>query len=81
VSDLLTTAQAVALATQWRHTISGGRAATVSRTALQNWVARGHLAPAGLDERGRPLYALADLAHAEQATRDRALRQVSAPIS
>lgn len=74
--DLLTTTQAAHLATTWRRTISGTRTAAVGRTAIQMWVARGHLNRAGLDERGRPLYALADLARAEQATRPRALRLV-----
>jgi hypothetical protein len=40
------------------------------------WVRRGHLAPASLDDRDRPLPALADLARAETATRSRALRLV-----
>lgn len=73
--DLYTGAQAAALATRWRRTISAD-AATVSRSAICNWVTRGHLAPAGLDEHDRPLYDLADIARAEQATRSRALRLV-----
>lgn len=71
--DLLTTSQAAHLATQWRQTISGDPAAKVGRTAIINWETRGHLRRAGLDDRGRPLYRLADLARAEQATRPRAL--------
>ena len=51
-------------------------AAAVTPSAICKWVARGHLAPAGLDERNRPLYALPDLARAEKATRTRALRLV-----
>lgn len=74
MADLLNTAQAAALASTWRTIVNGGRTTTVSRTALQNWVARGHLPVAGLDDRDRPLYAVADLARAEQATRARALR-------
>jgi hypothetical protein len=76
--NLYTGAEAAELATQWRRTISA-TAAAVTRPAICNWVTRGHLAPAGLDERGRPLYALADLARAELATRGRALRLVGIP--
>ncbi|MEU0584572.1 MerR family transcriptional regulator [Streptomyces sp. NPDC006132] len=68
--------QAAELATQWRRTVSA-TAAAVTRPAICNWVTRGHLQVAGLDEHGRPLYALADLARAELATRDRALRLVA----
>lgn len=64
--------QAAALATTWRRMRSAG-AAAVSRSAICNWRTRGHLPVAGLDERGRPLYTLADLARAEKATRDIAL--------
>lgn len=75
-STWLTTAEAAEAANRWRRIVSGGRSATVGRTAVQNWAARGHLEPAGLDERGHPLYRLADVARAERATRDRALRLV-----
>lgn len=74
--DLLTTAQAAQLATTWRRTISGTHTAAVGRTAIQMWAKRGHLRAAGLDDRGRPLYRLSDVARAEQATRNRALRRV-----
>lgn len=80
-ADLLTATEAAELANTWRRTVSGGRAATVSRTAIANWVSRGHLARAGLDDRGRPLYARADLARAERATRARALRLVGLSAS
>lgn len=73
--DHLTTAQAAELATAWRRTLTAG-AATVEPATVRQWASRGHLAPAGLDDRGRPLYALADLARAERATRARALRHV-----
>ena len=73
--DLYNGAQAAALATKWRRTLTAG-AAAVTPSAICKWVARGHLAPAGLDERNRPLYALPDLARAEKATRTRALRLV-----
>jgi hypothetical protein len=72
---LYTGAQAAELATQWRRTVSA-TAAAVTRPAICNWVTRGHLDVAGLDDHGRPLYALADLAHAELVTRGRALRLV-----
>lgn len=68
-------AQAAEIATRWRRTISA-TAAAVTRSAICNWVTRGHLAVAGLDEQGRPLYALDGLARAELATRGRALRLV-----
>ncbi|HEX4813355.1 MAG TPA: hypothetical protein VFV66_11445 [Nonomuraea sp.] len=69
--------QAAQLATKWRRTLTAD-AAAVSRSAICKWVERGHLKPAGLDEHNRPLYALKDLARAEQATRSRALRLVGA---
>lgn len=80
MSQLYTGAQAAELATEWRRTISA-TAAAVTRPAICNWVTRGHLRVAGLDEHGRPLYALADLARAELATRKRALRLVSVGAS
>ncbi|MDX3170090.1 MerR family transcriptional regulator [Streptomyces scabiei] len=73
--DLYTGTQAAQLATRWRRTVSAG-AAAVTRSAVSNWVARGHLKPAGLDEYNRPLFALPDIARAELATRSRALRLV-----
>ncbi|MET7982538.1 MerR family transcriptional regulator [Streptomyces sp. NPDC005281] len=76
MTQLYNGAQAADLATQWRRTISA-TAAAVTRPAICNWVARGHLTAAGLDDHGRPLYALADLARAERATRGRALRLVA----
>ncbi|WP_086746208.1 MerR family transcriptional regulator [Streptomyces scabiei] len=73
--DLYTGTQAAQLATRWRRTVSAG-AAAVTRSAICNWAARGHLPVAGLDEHNRPLYALPDIARAEKATRSRALRLV-----
>jgi hypothetical protein len=75
----LTTAQAAAHATRWRHTVSGGRTAPVGCSTIRTWVLRGHLTAAGLDDRGHPLYRLQDVARAEQATRARALRLVGIP--
>lgn len=46
----------------------------VSTQAIANWVRRGHLAPAGLDEQGRRTYRIIDIAKAERATRARARR-------
>jgi hypothetical protein len=68
-------AQSAQLATSWRR-MRSANAAAVSRSAICKWRARGHLPVAGLDEQGRPLYCLADLARAERATRPRALRLV-----
>jgi len=73
--ELYNGAEAAALATQWRRLLSAN-AARVTRPAICNWVNRGHLRIAGLDEHDRPLYALADIARAEKATRPRALRLV-----
>ncbi|MEY2249256.1 MerR family transcriptional regulator [Streptomyces sp. BF23-18] len=73
MSQLYNGAQAAELVTEWRRTISATSAA-VTRSAICKWRSRGHLPVAGLDDHGRPLYALADLAKAEKATRDRALR-------
>jgi len=75
VTDLYTGTQAAALATGWRRTISADTAA-ITPSAISQWKRRGHLKPTGLDPQGRPLYALPDLARAEQATRARALRLV-----
>ncbi|KMS74523.1 MerR family transcriptional regulator [Streptomyces leeuwenhoekii] len=76
--DWFTVQEAAALATRWRRALSAGAAAVSPRT-IRSWIARGHLAPAGLDERGRQLFRLADLARAEHATRGRALRLVGLP--
>ncbi|MET4925481.1 MerR family transcriptional regulator [Streptomyces sp. PSRA5] len=65
--------EAAAMATGWRRQLSAD-AAAVSRQAVCNWVTRGYLKRSGLDERGRPLYSLANIARAELATRARALR-------
>lgn len=46
----------------------------VSPITIRSWKRRGILAPAGLDERGRPLYRHLDIAEAEHATRARAHR-------
>jgi hypothetical protein len=73
MSQLYNGAQAAELATTWRRTVSA-TAAAVTRPAICNWVTRGHLTAAGLDDRGHPLYDLRGIALAEKATRDRALR-------
>lgn len=70
-----TTAEAAQHATTWRRLLSAG-AAAVTPATIRQWASRGHLTPCGLDDRGHPLYAHADLARAERATRARALRLV-----
>lgn len=70
-----TTSEAAAQATQWRRMMSAG-AAEVTPATIRQWASRGHLDPCGLDDHGRPLYGLANLARAEKATRARALRLV-----
>lgn len=77
--DHLTTAEAAQLATTWRRLVSAG-AAAVKPATIRQWASRGHLIPTGLDDQGRPLYALTDLAHAERATRARALRLVGLSV-
>lgn len=57
--------------------ITASEAATlcgVSAATIYVWAHRGTLTPAGIDERGRKLYRLLDVAKAERATRDRARR-------
>ncbi|WP_258563119.1 MerR family transcriptional regulator [Streptomyces phytophilus] len=76
---LLTAAQAAEHATRARQALSAG-AAHITLDAIYQWVARGHLAPAGLaDDNRTRLYRLADVAAAEAATRGRALRLVGLP--
>lgn len=45
----------------------------LSSAAIRQWVARGYLAPSGLDERNRPLYRLIDVLRVARDTRQRAL--------
>ncbi|MBB4987479.1 MerR family transcriptional regulator [Streptomyces nymphaeiformis] len=78
MATLYTATEAAKAATTWRRRLSAGTA-TVTPATVRSWVTRGHLAPAGLDHRGRPLYTSADLARAEVATRGRALRLVGIP--
>ncbi len=61
IDDLITTNQAA--------TLCG-----VTTAAIRQWAHRNQLAPAGIDERGRKLYRLIDVARAEHATRTRARR-------
>ncbi|MFF7012236.1 MerR family transcriptional regulator [Streptomyces fimicarius] len=77
-TELLTTAQAAAHATQARRFFSAG-AAAIRPTTIRDWASRGHLTRRGLTEHGHPLYDLADVARAELATRARALRLVGIP--
>lgn len=46
----------------------------VTAAAIRQWASRNLIAAAGLDERGRKLYRLIDIAKAEKATRTRARR-------
>ncbi|AMS01611.1 MULTISPECIES: MerR family transcriptional regulator [Streptomyces] len=78
MATLYTAAEAAAQATRWRRLLSAG-AAEVTPAAVRQWARRGHLAPAGLDDRGHPVYAHVDVARAELATRSRALRLVGIP--
>lgn len=57
IDDLITAAEAA-------------RLCGVTTQAISNWVRRGHLKQAGLDERKHKLYKVIDVAKAERATRD-----------
>lgn len=46
----------------------------VTPATIRKWRQRGHLAPRGLDERGNPLYAPADVIAAEKRVRDNGVR-------
>jgi DNA-binding transcriptional MerR regulator len=48
--------------------------AGVSVETIRSWRHRELLKPSGLDDKGRPLYRLIDVAKAERATRERARR-------
>lgn len=48
--------------------------AGVKVDTIRKWRERGHLEPAGLTAKGRPLYRWIDVAKAERATRDHARR-------
>lgn len=63
---LVTTAQAAELA-------------DVKPGTIRQWVKRGHLEKAGLDERGYPMYRVADVARVEFATHERARRKTGRP--
>ncbi|MYV64449.1 MerR family transcriptional regulator [Streptomyces sp. SID2131] len=78
MAALYTAAQAAERATHWRRALSAN-AAVVTAATVRYWVTRGHLTATGLNDRGHPLYASADVARAELATRRRALRLVGIP--
>jgi len=48
---------------------------------IRAWVARGHLAKAGLDERGHNLYRPLDVARAEAKLRKAARRIILPPVA
>lgn len=57
--------------------ITANEAATlcgVSTETVRTWAHRGLLTATGMDNRGRKLYRLLDVAKAERATRDKARR-------
>ncbi|MFB7907658.1 MerR family transcriptional regulator [Kitasatospora sp. NPDC056076] len=61
--------------------LTGPEVATLCRVdpaTVRQWKRRGHLQPAGLDDRGRPLYRQIDAARAEAHTRKRAGRTLAA---
>lgn len=71
----MTAPEAATHATQARQLLSAGAAEVTERT-VRSWVARRHLTATGRSPDGLQLFALADVARAELATRSRALRLV-----
>lgn len=53
------------------NTTDAARIAGVAAATIRSWKHRGLIEPSGLDDKGRPLYRLADIAKAERATRRR----------
>lgn len=51
--------------------------AGVTPATIRQWASRGHLTAKGLDDHGRALYLLIDVAKAENATRKAARRKVA----
>lgn len=52
-------------------TTEAAEVAGVSVAAISNWRTRGLISPSGLDDRGKPLYRLADIVRTERKTRNR----------
>lgn len=76
----LTTAQAAQAADRARQFVSAG-AAHITPATIRQWDSRGHLRGYNTGPRRPKIYHLGDVAKAELATRDRALRQVGIGIS
>lgn len=72
----LTTEQAAAHATNCRQLLTAGTA-HVTPATIRQWDSRGHLTGRSAGPRQPKLYRLEDIARAELATRDRALRLAS----
>ncbi|MFJ1958732.1 MerR family transcriptional regulator [Streptomyces microflavus] len=80
-TEYFTGAQAAAHVDGARQFFSAGTL-HVRPATIHQWVRRGHLRPVGIAEDGRTrLYRLADVARAERATRDRALRHAAALLT
>jgi hypothetical protein len=54
-------------------TTEASRATGITPGSIRTWASRGHLEPAGLDERGRPMYRLRDILRCERDRRVAAL--------
>lgn len=78
VQDWYTAREAAELVSWWR-SLWLRDSSVVSVRTIRAWVARGHLTPGGLDEKGRQLFRFSDLAKAECTTRGRALRLAGIP--
>ncbi|MFI6496888.1 MerR family transcriptional regulator [Nonomuraea typhae] len=58
-------------------TAQAAQHAKVKPGTIRQWVSRGHLAKAGLDEKGHPLFDPIEVAKAEYATHKHARRDVN----
>jgi hypothetical protein len=60
-------------------TTEAAEVAGVTVSAISNWRRRGLIQPSGLDDRGKPLYRLADIVRTERSTRRRNWRPAPSP--
>ncbi|MGW2060442.1 helix-turn-helix domain-containing protein [Streptomyces sp. NPDC001937] len=58
----------------WLTVVQAAELANVSIFTVYSWIRRGHLEPAGLNDKGQKLFRHLDVARAEMATRAKAKR-------